>query len=1079
MPPSTDVNEYIEALIQAPRFSGQIAHHALLPESPAETAEPERPWPDAISARLRDRGIEALYRHQAEAVDRVRKGRNVVVATPTASGKTLVYNLPVLERILAAPSARALYLFPLKALAQDQLRSFRELAAMAPAIPASAAIYDGDTPDAERRKIRRKPPNVLFTNPDMLHLALLPYHGSWTDFFQNLAFVVVDEVHTYRGVMGAHMAQVFRRLIRLCRHYGSDPVFVFSSATVGNPDALAAQLTGLPVDRVDRTGAPRGRKHLVLIEPDTGPAQAAILLLKAALHRGLRTIVYAQSRRLTELIAMWAGRRSGPYAGRIAAYRAGFLPEERREIEARLSGGDLLAVISTSALELGIDIGDLDLCLLVGYPGTAAATWQRAGRVGRAGRDSAVILVAGEDALDQYFIRHPEELLRRPPEDTVVNPENPQILEKHLVCAAAEIPLESSESILQSETARRAVKELESQGNLLRSADGGTLYSRRKAPQREVDLRGTGDRFAIVGEDGERCGEIDAFRAFRETHPGAVYLHNGRTYLVRNLDLGARTVRVAQAKVNHYTRVRAVKETAILEPLARGTAWGAPIGFGRLRVTDQVTGYETVQLHGRRKINVFPLDLPPQVFETEGVWFHIPPPVFQALTDRELHFMGAIHAMEHAAIGILPLLIMADRNDLGGISTPFHPQIGGPAVFIYDGVPGGAGLTRLAFGKAEALLETTLRAIADCPCEIGCPSCVHSPKCGSGNRPIDKAASITLLETLRKTPPPRGKPAEIQPALPVGAFRKAQKENAEATESAPVWEESRDLPGNVTRRKTEHKMPDRPGSHRFPGRFRPVGSAWKTSAGNPDEREEKPIRPKNNFPKTSLKISVPGEMSEKESTAGGIARTADLSARDAREASEPEPRYRPKPLSPIDGNGIRYGVLDLETRRSAAEVGGWGRADRMGISCVVVYDAGEDRYLEYLQDQIDALVEKLRELELVIGFNIKKFDYAVLGGHSGFDFQSLPTLDLLEKVKNQLGFRLSLDHLAGETLGAKKTADGLQALRWWKEGRLREIIDYCRADVEITRDLYRFGRDQGFLLFRNKAGRRVRAPVRW
>jgi DEAD/DEAH box helicase domain-containing protein len=1000
MPLSTDINEYIEALIQSPRFSGQIAHHALLPEFPAETAEPERPWPEAISARLRDRDIEALYRHQAEAVDRVRRGRNVVVATPTASGKTLVYNLPVLERVLSRPSARALYLFPLKALAQDQLRSFREMAAMAPAIPATAAIYDGDTPDAERRKIRRNPPNVLFTNPDMLHLALLPHHAAWTEFFRNLAFVVVDEVHTYRGVMGAHMAQVFRRLVRLCHYYGSAPAFVFSSATVGNPDALASQLTGLPVDRVDRSGAPRGRKHLVLVDPAAGPAQAAILLLKAALHRGLRTIVYAQSRRLTELIALWAGRRTGRFANRIAAYRAGFLPEERREIEARLSSGDLLAVISTSALELGIDIGDLDLCLLVGYPGTAAATWQRAGRVGRSGRDSAVILVAGEDALDQYFIRHPEALLHRPPEDTVVNPDNPEVLRKHLVCAAAEVPLGAEEAILRSAPARRATADLESSGDLMRSADGGTLYSRRKAPQRNVDLRGSGDRFGIVGEDGERCGEIDAFRAFRETHPGAVYLHNGRTYLVRDLDLGTRTVRVARAKVNHYTRVRAVKETAILETYAQGNARGAPTGFGRLRVTDQVTGYETVQLHGgRRKINVFPLELPPQVFETEGLWFQVPMPVFQTLADQQRHFMGAIHAMEHAAIGILPLLVMADRNDLGGISTPFHPQIAGPAVFIYDGIPGGAGLARLAFGKANALLETTLGAVADCPCETGCPSCVHSPKCGSGNRPIDKGAALFLLETLRETAPPEGPPVPIPPAEPVAASRAAPN----------------------------------------------TRNSGQANGGQPT---------------TPPAVALP--------------------PRPAEDVGEPAPAYPAGSPRPARAAGdLRYGVLDLETRRSADEVGGWHRADRMGISCVVLYDAGEDRYIEYLQDQVDLLVARLRELDRVIGFNIKKFDYAVLGAHSTFQFQNLPTLDLLEKVKQQLGFRLSLDHLAGETLGATKTADGLQALRWWKEGRLRDIIDYCRADVEITRDLYRFGRDQGYVLFRNKAGQQVRMPAGW
>ena len=872
----------------------------------------------------------------------------------------------------------------------------------------TAAIYDGDTSGWHRKRIRDNPPNAVLTNPEMLHLSLLPYHRSWAKLFADLEIVVVDEVHTYRGVMGSHMAQVFRRFLRICRYYGASPTFVFSSATVGNPGELAEQLTGLPVETITQSGAPRGRRHLVFMDPVQGPAQTAILLLRAALHRGLRTIVYTQSRKLTELIALWAGSRAGAFADRISPYRAGLLPEERREIEARLSDGDLLAVISTSALELGIDIGDLDLCLLVGYPGTIVATWQRAGRVGRGGQDSAAILIAGEDALDQYFMRNPADLMAREPEAAVVNPYNPEILKRHLVCAAAEYSLRTDDPWLSHEAVRKAVTALEGTGELLRSGDGREIFARRKAPHRDVDLRGSGSRFGILcTRTGKHKGEIDSFRAFRETHPGAIYLHNGETYLVETLDPDTRTVKVSPAQADYYTRVRASKETEILEIAERRTAWGTQVFSGRLKVTDQVTGYEKWRIHGRKKINVVPLDLPPQTFETEGLWFRIPADVQRQAESEYLHFMGGIHAVEHAAIGIFPLLVMTDRNDLGGISTPFHPQVGSAAVFIYDGIPGGAGLSRQAFRKADALLEATLRGITECPCEFGCPSCVHSPKCGSGNRPIDKGAAIFILEQIR---------------------------DREAEE----WEEKdTELSASAAHRADEEKQ-NTPECEFFD---------CLPDAGEASEKSEKKAA------------------SHKNQTSGAV--YANNSATGLFSVAESHPAE------------IRYGVLDIETRRSAREVGGWHRADRMGISCVVLYDSGADRFYEFLQDQVKPLIERLRQLDLVVGFNIKRFDYKVLSGHTDFDLHTLPTLDILEEVRKRLGYRLSLDHLARVTLGAEKSADGLQALEWWKEGRIRDIIDYCRVDVEVTRDLYLYGKEKGYLLFQNKAGNTVRVPADW
>jgi DEAD/DEAH box helicase domain-containing protein len=614
-------------------------------------------------------------------------------------------------------------------------------------------------------------------------------------------------------------------------------------------------------------------------------------------------------------------------------------------------------VISTSALELGIDIGDLDLCILVGYPGSVVSTWQRGGRVGRSGQDSALILIAGEDALDQFFMRNPMDFINRMPEAAVINPYNPEILAKHLECAAAELPLKSDESLFSEKNVAKTVERLESAGKLLRSADGHVWYSNRKIPHRHVDIRGSGNRFQIISQaTGKNRGEIDEFRAFRETHPGAIYLHRGDTYIVDKMELSTKTIAVSRISVDYYTRVRGHKETEILEVFDQKPAWGAMACVGRLKVTDQVTEYEVRYIHGKRLIEKVALNLPPQIFETEGMWFQIPQSIYDAAESMRFDFMGGIHAMEHAAIGIFPLLVMADRNDLGGLSTPYHPQLNSAAVFIYDGIAGGAGLNREAFKRADSLLENTLGVIQGCNCESGCPSCVHSPKCGSGNRPIDKTAAVFILKRLKE-----------------GADSLATQRNG------------------------------------IYGRKKPV-------------EQKRPL-------KTSERLY--------------------------------------------------YGVFDLETQRSAAEVGGWHRAELMKISCVVLYDSKSDRYIDFVENQIPQFIEQLQAFDMVIGFNIIRFDYQVLKGYTDFDFMKLNNLDILKEVKKYLGFRLSLDHLASATLGTGKTADGLQALEWWRQGRLLEIIEYCRQDVKITGDLFRYGQDKGHLLYRNKAQKILRIPVAW
>lgn len=940
-----------------------IVGRRVFPEQQARHGVPERPWPGSLRRGLDLMGVRELYEHQCLAVDLIRAGRNVVVGTPTASGKSLIYNLPVLEACLEDRNARALYLFPLKALAQDQRRALDSLAASLFPTPTSA-IYDGDTSSSQRTRIRSSPPNVLFTNPDMLHLGILPNHEKWGDFFARLRFVIVDEVHTYRGVMGSHMAWVFRRLIRICRIHGVRPVFICSSATIANPEELASNLTGLPMESVLVGTAPSPAKHVLLVDGVDGAAQKAIGLFQEALRLGLRSIVYCKSRTMTELVALWAAQREPRWRERISAYRAGFLPEERRDIEARLSSGELLGVVSTSALELGIDIGGLDVCILVGYPGSVMATVQRSGRVGRGGQEAVTFLIGHEDALDQYFMHNPEEFFAMVPERAVINPNNPVIAGRHVVCAAAEATLDRADPLLQGHSC--LVQDLVRAGGLLQSGDGQEYFSVSRQPHRAVALRGTGATMSIVDQDnGEQIGLVDRFRAVFEAFPGAVYLHRGMTYVIVDLGLETGIIRAKRSSVSYYTRIRHQKSTEIVRVDASRPVFGTMAHRGEITVTDQITGFDRISVAGGKSLGTVPLDMEPLVFVTRGVWIAIPDSIRDTVEREMLHFMGGIHALEHAAIGMMPLLVLADRNDLGGISIPFHPQVGSAAVFIYDGLPGGCGLADDAFDQYELLLARTEAAIRQCACENGCPSCVHSPKCGSGNRPIAKGAALRILEEIM-----RG----VTPDEPVAPVNQTEQDEASATRSA---------------------------------------------AGTHGADTDRPLK------------------------------------------------------------GFRYAVLDLETRRSAQEVGGWQRADLMGVSCVVVYDSASASFHEYLQEDVSRLVGDLVEYDLVIGFNILRFDYAVLGGLSRFDFSSLPTLDILADIHAFLGYRLSLDHLARETLGTSKSADGLQALAWWKEGRIGDIIAYCRQDVAMTRDIFEYGLKNGHLLFRNKAEKIVRVPVDW
>ncbi|MBW2144699.1 MAG: DEAD/DEAH box helicase, partial [Deltaproteobacteria bacterium] len=690
--------DYIQIIKTHPEFRDAFVYHRYLPPRHAIYAPRPGLHKDIVKA-MKALGLDRLYSHQAEALDHLRRGSNLLVATPTASGKSLIYNLAVLEEILKNSDARALYIFPLKALEQDQLKNLAVWLNEIGDAKISADIYDGDTTPYRRKKIRTQMPQILFTNPDMLHRGILAFHQNWEKLLKNLSFVILDEVHTYRGIFGSHLNQIIRRLKRLSRLYGSSPQFVLLSATVSNPKDFGESLLEERLEVVQSVGAPRAGRHFLFLNPESSPNFSAAKLFVDCIRRGFRTIVFTQSRIVTELIHVWVSRLSPDLKNKISSYRAGFMPEERRQIEQRLSSGNLLGVISTSALEMGIDIGSLDICLLVGYPGTIISTWQRGGRVGRAGRESMIVLMAKPDALDQYFIKHPEDLFERSFEAAVLDPHNPYVVEAHLPCAAAEEPITLADRKFWSKDLKGHLENLERQGVLNRTADGAPAWmASKRNPQRFVNIRSTGETYTIFEKDtGQAIGTIGGNRAFKECYPGAIYLHRARQYAVDRLILDKKDIVVHRSDLKYFTRVRTDKDTEIIKILRSRPKGQFLVREGELRVTEVVTGYEKRTLTGQELMGVFPLDLPPQTFETRGFWVEIEPALKDFVETKGLHFMGGIHAIEHAAIGIFPLFALCDRNDIGGICYPFHPQVGKSAIFIYDGYPGGVGLAQRGF----------------------------------------------------------------------------------------------------------------------------------------------------------------------------------------------------------------------------------------------------------------------------------------------------------------------------------------------------------------------------------------------
>ncbi len=700
-------------------------------------------------------GIDTLWSHQADVFEEARRG-HTIVTTGTASGKSLAFNLPVLDTLAGDPSARAFYLYPTKALAQDQARKLSELGGSF----LRHAIYDGDTPREERRAIRARS-NLILTNPDMLHVGVLPNHSSWGDVLANLAWVVVDEAHVYRGVFGSHVANVLRRLRRLARAYGAEPRFVLTSATIANPKQLAEGLTGVEMALVDRDGAPHAERQVVMWNPPlvderlgkrASALSEAAMLLAGLVEREVRTICFLRSRRGVELIQRFARLRledagRPDLAERIAPYRAGYTPTQRREIERRLAEGELLAVVATNALELGIDVGELDAAICVTFPGTVASLRQMWGRAGR--RETGLAMyVAGEDALDQFFCRHPDEFLERPVERAILDHESEEIHLAHLAAAAYELPLTPEDEDVFGPRWEQHARRLVQQGRL-RERGGRYLPRGPGYPAAEIALRSASpDSVAIVeAQGGELIGTVESARAHSVVHHGAVYLHMGAAYEVVDLDLAGRRALVVPFSGDWYTQAKKESETWIESVRERRSCCGIELSFGIVSVTEQVVAYQKKRVSDHSVLDLLALELPEQDFVTQALWYELPDELLREEFPLEV-LQGSLHAAEHGQIAVLPLIAMCDRWDIGGLSTAFHRQTGRATIFIYDGHPGGVGITRVGYESFERLVDDALRLISECRCQSGCPSCVQSPKCGNLNEPLNKRGAIEMLSRM-------------------------------------------------------------------------------------------------------------------------------------------------------------------------------------------------------------------------------------------------------------------------------------------------------------------------------------------
>ena len=746
------VEDVLRLITTNPIYRDRVVHTRIIEPEPPQYGTLDTSLPECIISYLDQNGIR-LYTHQCNAINYIRAGKNVILTTPTASGKTLTFNIPVFTALNADPDARALYLYPTKALSNDQLATLLQMAHYT-GISAKPAIYDGDTPQSRRAAIRDNS-RIIISNPHEIH-HVLSWHMKWRPLFTNLRYIVIDEAHRYRGVFGSHIAMLIRRLSRLCLHYGSRPQFILSTATLANPEEFSSRLTGHSFKSVDGNGSPHGQKHYVLYNPfydgvgERSTHEETKDLLVSCMKNDLQTLCFTGSRKMTELVTLWAredARHSSvQLADAICAYRAGYLPEDRRAIETHLKDGIMKGVVSTNALELGIDIGSLDAVIISGYPGTMMSTWQQAGRAGRKGAVSLAILVAQANPLDQYFMNHPEQFFSRSNEHAIVDTKNPYIVSGHLLCAAAELPLrEDEDRVFFGDAFPQLLPELAST-DLVRKTARGWVYSGRGRAADLVSLGGIpGETFRIMCH-GRMLETMDRAQAYREAHNGAILLHQGEMFLVKEMDLETHTVRVTEADVDYYTQPLKEVDLTIIEPLETREVNGVKCAFGVVEVTEQYTGYKIKR--GDTILGVEPLTLPPLTFRTKAFWLIPSPNTEQNILKRNLDFAGGLHGAEHALIALMPLHVMCDRGDIGGLSSAAYGENGEPVIFVYDGYEGGIGLTEKAYEILPDLFATAHALVRDCRCDDGCPSCIYSPKCGNDNQPLDKIATIMILKDL-------------------------------------------------------------------------------------------------------------------------------------------------------------------------------------------------------------------------------------------------------------------------------------------------------------------------------------------
>lgn len=747
------IDDFLQSIKRTRSYKKQIVHVENIPAQDACFGELEKQLPENIESYLLNRNIK-LYSHQAEAINKARAGKNLVIVTPTASGKTLAFNIPVIEALTNDKKATALYLYPTKALTNDQLKVLRELEEET-GIDAYSNIYDGDTPQHQRASIREQS-KIILTNPYGLH-QYLPWHYKWRSFLQNLKFIVIDEAHVYRGVFGSNVAMLLRRLMRICNYYHATPQIILSSATIANPQEHAQRLTGKDFEIVSNDGAPRGKKSFLFWNPPFIDATNTIRrsthqetkdLLTLSITKNLQTLCFTTSRQMAELITRWTKEelraKSPKLPNMVTAYRAGYLPQERREIENRLKNKDLIGVVSTNALELGIDIGSLDSVIISGYPGTVISTWQQAGRAGRTNADSLVTLVAFQNPLDQYFMKHPDDFFGRPHEQAIIDLHNRYISLGHIMCAASELPLLEGDKQFFPELFNESIQALEEQ-QLVRKTPRGYVYSGTARPTEVVNLESISHQTVTVTCNGKLLETLTLNKAYEEVHEGAVLLHQGETYISEELNLNELTAKVRQENVNYYTEALKTVDIAIKKTLEE-KQMGVKVGQGELLTTETYHTYVTKSYD--EVIKRQPLNLPSLSFSTVGLWFIVPDKIRVEIEAQGLDFDGGLHAVEHAMIGMSPIFAMCDRWDIGGLSTPLHPDMGEATIFIYDAFEGGIGISETLYANINSLWEKTLQLIDNCECSDGCPSCIYSPKCGNENDPLDKKAASIILKHL-------------------------------------------------------------------------------------------------------------------------------------------------------------------------------------------------------------------------------------------------------------------------------------------------------------------------------------------